>query len=135
MHVSCCTFVVLLDLPNLTARVSRPEINKNSQKGSFWGLQKSPLKYPFSDLFSGVFVKDQYVTHGLTWLKSKGSVTQGPALSDLRSLSHCHCIISPNCERPSFDLAVSFFHSLSGILGSPLLSLSSLRFISIFGSF
>ena len=32
-----------------------------------------------------------------------------------------------NCERPPFDLAVSLFHSLSGILGSPLLSLSSSR--------
>ena len=67
-------------------------------------------------------------------------VTQVKSVSDIRALHvfrsqiiiYRHCIISQNCERPSFDLAVSFFHSLSGILGSPLLSLSLSRAILIF---
>ena len=37
--------------------------------------------------------KDHY---GLTWLKSKGSVSRVRAHSELRSLSHRHCIISQN---------------------------------------
>ena len=80
-------------------------------------------------------VKNQESPHGLTWLKSKRLSDQGPC-----STFRDHYLINiasslKNCERPPFDLAVSFFHSLSGILGSPLLSLSSSRFISIFDIF
>ena len=52
--------------------------------------------------------------------------------SELRSLSHRHCIISQNRISGTVWFCLSSFHSLSGILGSPLLSLSLSRFISIF---
>ena len=73
-------------------------------------------------------------SHGLTWLKSKGhSVSKGShAHSEVRSLSTV--IASPLKIRVFSQrlIRLSSFHSLSGILGSPLLSLSSSRVILIF---
>ena len=58
---------------------------------------------------------------------------RGPCThSELRSLSHWHHIISKNSISGTIWFCLSSFHSLSGISGSPLLSLSSSRFTSIF---
>ena len=62
----------------------------------------------------------------------KESVSKGPAHVQKISLSHRHWIISQNRDFSQRLIRLSYFHSLSGILGSPLLSLSSSRFISLF---
>ena len=69
---------------------------------------------------------------GLTWLKSKASVTSG-----LCTYSEVIIISSSLLHLQKLDFSqhlirLSSFHSLSGILGSPLLSLSSSRVILIF---
>ena len=76
--------------------------------------------------------QDQRLTWPHVAQVKRCSVSEGPALIQTQIIIYRHCIISQNCERPSFDLAVSFVHSLSGILGSPLLSLSSSRITLVF---
>ena len=77
-------------------------------------------------------IKDQCVTASRGSSQKVFSV-RGPCThSEFRSLSHRHCIISQNQISGTIWFCLSSFHSLSRILGSPLLSLSSSRFTLVF---
>ena len=80
--------------------------------------------------------QSQRITCGLTWLKSKEhSVSEVTSTLRTQIIIYRHCIISQKSDFSQHLIRLSSFHSLSGFLGSPLLSLSSSRVISIFDSF
>ena len=79
-----------------------------------WG--QSSHKWDQLSAISRERVKDQEITPWPHMAQVKRcSVSEGPAHSELRSLSYRHCIISKNSDFTHHLIWVSSFHSLSGI--------------------